>query len=137
MALTINGTFPTAGAFYSYIKRISDGFFYDDDDTTFKAFVSLVDGKIDFTEDSDVAGEYNWSRSIPDGDYIIYTKETAGDGNAASAFPVTIKFGNEVVTAQIAGTGDENIEMEIVDDPVVDVEITDDTTIDIEIDESS
>ncbi len=123
MALTIYGTFPTGGSFYSYVMRTGDGFFYDTNDGTFKAFAGLVDGQIEFTESTDVNGEFNWELTFPDGDYIVYTKESPGDGNAAMAYPVTIKFGNEVVSAQLVGVNDNVIEVEVVDSPTVDVEV--------------
>ena len=37
--------------YYVYFRRDVDGFFYDTDDDTFKVFGSLVDGKIELTED--------------------------------------------------------------------------------------
>ena len=123
MALDIYGTFPTGGSFYSYIKRLSDDFYYDTNDGTFKAFASLVDGQIEFTEDTDVVGEYSWTVTIADGDYIIFTKESPADSNAALAYPVTIKFGNEVVSANLVGVNDDVVEVEVIDEPTINVEV--------------
>lgn len=111
--LNIYATFETGQNYYSYLKRISDGLYYDTNDATFKAFASLVDGKIDFIENSDVDGEYSWSLSIPDGEYVVYTKKTSDDSNAAQAQIVTLKFGNEVNTAQIIDDNTGYIEIEI------------------------
>lgn len=112
--LRVFATFPSGGTFFSYIKRLSDGLFYDTDDETFKAFGSLVGGQIEFTEDSDVSGEYSWELELADGEYVIYTKQNPGATNAAQARAVTIKFGNEVASAQIIGAISEGtIEMEI------------------------
>lgn len=113
--LKVFATFPTGLTFYSYIKRLSDGLYYDDSDQTFKAFASLVDGQIEFTEDSNVSGEYFWEKDIPDGEYVLYTKQTPGDTNAAAAQRVIIKFGNEVVDAQIVSDNSGLIEVEVLD----------------------
>ena len=123
MALKIYASFLTGVSYYSYVKRLSDNFYYDTDDATFKAFAGLVDGQIEFTEDSDVAGEFSWTLTLADGDYIIYTKKSPSDGNAASAYPVTIKFGNEVVNAHLVGVNDDVVEVEIVDEPVIEVQV--------------
>ena len=113
--LRVFATFPTGQTFYSYIKRIEDGLYYDDNDQTFKAFASLIDGQIEFTEDSDVSGEYSWEKEIPDGEYVIYTKQSPGDTNAAAAERVVIKFGNEVVDATVVSDNSGVIEVEVVD----------------------
>ena len=123
MSLKVYVTLPTARTFYSYIKRVSDGLYYDTDDSTFKAYGSLVDGQIEFTEDSNLTGEYSWELTIADGTYILYTKEDPGHESVAQAQEVVIKFGNEVSTAVVLSSGDSVIETLIVDDPTVASEV--------------
>lgn len=113
--LRVFATFPTGQSFYSYIKRLSDGLYYDDNDQTFKAFGSLIDGKIEFVEDANVSGEYSWEKDIEDGEFVIYTKQSPGDTNAAHALNVTIKFGNEVSQATVVHDNSGVIELEIVE----------------------
>lgn len=111
--LNIYATFDTGLNFYSYVKRVSDGLYYDTDDQTFKSFASLVDGKIEFTEDANVSGEYSWSLELSDGDYIVYTKNASDDSNAAQAQAVTIKFGKEVAQAEVIDDNSGFLEAEI------------------------
>lgn len=113
--LKIFATFPTGQNFYSYIKRLSDNLYYDDSDQTFKAFANLIDGQIEFAEDSDVSGEYYWEREVPDGEYVIYTKQSPGDTNAASAQRVVISFGNEVIDAKVVSDNSGFIDVEVID----------------------
>lgn len=90
-------TLPTGGTYFSFLKRLSDGLFYDDDDQTFKAFGALV-GRLDFVEDVNVSGQFSWSREIPDGDYVIYSVvEEVGPtlNNIADAAFVRIRQGQE------------------------------------------
>lgn len=123
--ITVSATFPTGGTFFSYIKRISDGLFYDSDDDTFKTFGSLVDGEIEFVEDSDISGEYSWELELPDGEYLIFTKQNPGATNAGAVHELIVKFGREVVEANILATGPEFIEMEIQDPEYIDMEVID------------
>jgi len=94
--LNVYVTLPTGGTYYSYIKRLSDGYYYDDSDQTFKVFASLIDGQIEFAEDANVPGQFGWSRDIPDGDYVIYSLETPTDVNVAEAYLVSLRQGQEV-----------------------------------------
>lgn len=117
--LEIFATLPTSGSFYSYLKRESDGLFYDTDDDTFKSFASLVDGKIEFTEDSDIPGEYSWSLDVEDGTYIVYTKQASTDANAAVAQRIVLKFGQEVVEAKVINDNSNTIDIEVIDDEIL------------------
>lgn len=118
-------TLPTGRNFYSYVKRIDDDLFYDENDQTFKAFADLVDGKIEFVEDTDLTGEYSWERELPDGTYIVYTREDPTDEPVAQAQEITVKFGNQVTEAKIIGPGDDIIELEITPDEFMEMEIID------------
>lgn len=109
-------TLATGGDYFSYLKRISDGLYFDTDDSTFKAFGSLVDGKIEFSEDVNISGQFSWSLSIPDGDYILYTLEDTGSGdvNVAQAKFVSIRQGQEQTTS-IVDFNKNVLEAEITD----------------------
>lgn len=118
-------TYATGKNLFSYIKRVSDNLFYDDSDGLFRVFGSLVDGKIDFLEDSNIDGEYSWERDIPDGEYIVYTKEDTGMSilNAAEAFPLTVKFGNEVSNVNVLSSGNDFISVEVIEDNPLSIEV--------------
>lgn len=51
-------------AYFAYIRRDSDGAYWDRDDSTFKTYTALVDGRVDFVEDVDQLGVWNLQESL-------------------------------------------------------------------------
>lgn len=115
--LKVFGSFGEADeSFYSYLKRESDGYFYDTDDQTFKPFANLVDGEIDFVEDANLSGEYTWELNIPDGTYIVYTRRGDNDEFAADAKRVVIRYGQEVTLPKTFIDSAEVVEIDLDND---------------------
>lgn len=71
-----------ANNYYVYLRRDADDLYYDSDDGTFKAFGSLVDGKLELTEDSDQPGLWQLSLALPStetGTYSIIPRDGQTD----------------------------------------------------------
>jgi hypothetical protein len=51
--------------YYVYLRRDADTLYYDSDDSTFKAFGSLVDGQLELTEDGDQPGLWQLTLTVP------------------------------------------------------------------------
>lgn len=68
--------------YYAFLQRESDGLYWDADDSSFKAFGSLVDSTLDFVEDTNQAGL--WELTVPlgagdTGTYLMLPRD--GDTN--------------------------------------------------------
>lgn len=59
--------------YYVYIRRDSDGLYYDADDTAFKAYGGLVDGTVDLVEDPDQPGVWQLTLDLTAGGDGVYT----------------------------------------------------------------
>jgi hypothetical protein len=68
--------------YYVYLRRDADGLYYDSDDTTFKAFGSLVDGQLELAEDANQPGVWQFSLTTvgaTDGPYTILPRDGQTD----------------------------------------------------------
>lgn len=77
MAVTFTITAPGTDlditqTYYAYLRRESDGLYWDADDDSFKAFGSLVDGTLDFVEDGDQPGLWELTVGVGAGDTGTY-----------------------------------------------------------------
>lgn len=65
-------------AYYVYLRRDSDAFYFDTNDNTFKSFGTLIDGQIELTEDADQSGLWQVSISVPEdqtGSYSLIPRD--------------------------------------------------------------
>lgn len=68
--------------YYAYVRRDADGLYYDEDDSTFKAYGSLVDGQVDLAEDPDQPGCWSVTLDLsahPDGVYTFIPRDGLTD----------------------------------------------------------
>ena len=85
--------------YYVYIRRDADNFYYDEDDGTFKAFGTLVDGQVALVEDLDQTGL--WALTIDlstsgEGQYTFIPRDGLTDFLVAAS----------VATFYLTSTGD-------------------------------
>lgn len=59
--------------YYAYVRQDATGLYYDEDDGTFKAFGSLVDGQVDLAEDPNIAGCWAVTLDLSGEDDGVYT----------------------------------------------------------------
>lgn len=65
-------------AYYVYLRRESDDFYFDSDDSTFKSFGTLIDGQLELSEDSDQPGLWQITIAVPStetGTYSIIPRD--------------------------------------------------------------
>jgi hypothetical protein len=68
--------------YYVYIRRDADNFYYDEDDGTFKAFASLVDGQVALVEDADQTGLWAVTLDLSvggEGEYTFMPRDGISD----------------------------------------------------------
>ena len=110
MALRIRYQFQTASALGYSIERLSDGFYFDFNDTTFKLNPTLLISTL--PEDSgSFVGRYRVNlvstptAQFTDGDYVVTIHNTASTNTVVGQFGVVMHGGSDATVIPGAGSG--------------------------------